>query len=164
MNAHSSAAHLDTVSAVFTLVLQNGHDNALHEAVTFSRLMCANQQLQSRLLAAAEGRVTLDLSYRFLMAEGVNYRSLVLWLLRHLRLGTLRRVDLLTEQLKLPLQDYATLVTRACGPVQSSYPLIDRLASVLGSAAAYPGAILPKVERWYCRGEFVSLCSNQQQA
>jgi hypothetical protein len=118
--------------------------------------MCVNQQLQSRLLAAAAGRVTLNLSYLFLMA-GRTHRSLVLWVLHHLRLGTLRHVALLTEQLGVPRQDYISLVLDACGLGSSHiFPFVNRLASALGSAATNPGAVLPRVERWYCGGEFLN--------
>lgn len=157
MNAHSSAAPLDTASAVFHLVLQNEQENALQDAAIFSRLLCVNQQLQSRLLAAAVGRVTLNMSSLFLFMAGMKHRSLVLWLLRHLRLGTLRRVAVLPEQLNVPLQDYKALVLDACGAGSLHYyPFIDRLASALGSAAINPGTILPHVERWYCCGEYLT--------
>lgn len=60
MQALSTTA-ADTVEQVFTLVLQNEQHNALHDAKTFSNLLCVNQQLRQALLASAVGRISLFL-------------------------------------------------------------------------------------------------------
>lgn len=153
MQALSTTA-ADTVEQVFTLVLQNEQHNALHDAKTFSNLLCVNQQLRQALLASAVGRISL-----FLPADRgweTSHRDLILWVQQHLPLHTIKEVQLMHDLLDRPLgevhQVLADVVQRLSSPRSA---VCSRLACVLGDAAAKSRAPdkLPVLSRWYGHGE-----------
>jgi hypothetical protein len=152
MQALSTTA-ADAVEQVFTLVLQNEQHNALQDAMPFSRLLCVNQQLRQALLASAVGRITLCLPSQ---AACSSHRSMILWLQQHLRLHTLKQVQLLQDLLNRPIDDVHQVLTDAVELLDSTYPaLCSRVAGVLGDAATGSHAPdkLPVLTGWYGHGK-----------
>lgn len=153
----TAAGYLDTIADALTVVLQSDQSNALHDAATFSRLLCVSQQLKSRLLSAAAGRLTLKLPARGY--DEVTYgSSLVQWMMRHIFMGNLKCVK--KDNPASDLQDYATqanVATILAFDEPDYQLLLDRVAGALGTLAASPAAVstrLPVVEFWYGVGEY----------
>lgn len=155
--AHMAAAHtssnVDAVSDVLTLVLHNQQHNALQDAETFSRLLCANKQLRSAMLGAAAARLTLSWPTAALAEH--KHRSMALWLQQHLQLQTIKQLQLLQDLSQAPMHDFDAGAMQLDKCKQA---FCSRVAGVLGSAAAFlgPQQQLPKISRWSGHGESAS--------
>ena len=76
---------------VCTLLLQCPRRNAVQDAATFARLLCVSKQLQGPLLAAAQGCIRAEVPR--CCSSASTDRSVVQWLCQHVRLGTIRHVE-----------------------------------------------------------------------
>lgn len=151
MQTSQQQQHLERLSAILSLVLRNPQLNALHDASTFSRLLCVNKQLHTSLLNDAVSHLVVDWSRQ---APPTAVSNMILWLQQHMRLGTLKHVVLFQDALSVPLHEFNTIVKAAAAVSKARQAFVNRVACALGSAAAYLGTQpLPLVQGWYSCGK-----------
>lgn len=155
--AAATDSHLDKLRQVFTIVLQSHQPNCLQDAATFSSLLCTNSQLREAMLQAAAGG-HLTVTWPTSTFEG-DVRSMVQWLEQHVRLRTLKHLELGGDVLSTPLHAYGAL-RDAIDMQEHGWRFCSRVASALASAVAYLPAgqyLLPEVQGWFCNRELMCL-------
>jgi len=153
----AAGSHLDKLRQVFTIVLQSHQPNCLQDAATFSRLLCTNSQLRETMLQAAAGG-HLTVTWPTSSFEG-DLRSMVQWLEQHVRLRTLKHLELCGDVLSTPVHAYGALRDASNMP-EYGWSFCSRVASALASAVAYLPAgqhHLPAVQGWFCNRELTCL-------
>lgn len=153
----TSCHRLDQCISVLTLILESQQHSPLHEAETFSQLLCVNKRMRAALLRAGVGRITLrltmiDLQYLTCDAEAEAARSLVRWLHQHLRLQTLCQVDCLPDLVSEPIwrrRGEAWFWCEFDEYYVEELAFLSRITIVLAAAHAILGPRTPVVKRWF---------------
>ena len=146
---------------LLSIILVSQQHSTLHDAATFSRLLCVNRRLHAAVMAAGVGRITLALkcaSLRRMAGNAEKERSLVQWLHQHLCLQTLREVKCMAD---LDLEPILKGERFEMGwdvfhgdALQPTHEFLLRICTTLAAAQGFLGPRMPIVERWLGNGGY----------